>query len=177
MQTTQQQPFIYYDKVNNTGFYINNNFGDDTPNYEIKTESNLKITANNIHIKENGSIYTQDWTDLTPLTTYYSFSPFQYKVIGDQTCLYGEITCVNPDDCTDVSVTTTPIAKLPYYFSPNTPYQGFLSFNNIAKYEEPPTPYQNFEFGLLIYNSGNIYPTFLGYNQSAKVYFCFRNKL
>jgi len=172
MQTTQQQPFYYYDKINGTGFYINNNFGGKFgANYEILTESNLKITANNIHITENGRIYTQDWTDVSIDTNYYS-GTFQYKVIGDQTCINAAITCINTNGCSADNYLYA-ITHLPNQFAPNI--QQIT--HQTTTYTQLPYTYNSYTIEFIIVNDGYIYPNKLSYGQDGYIDFCFRNKL
>jgi hypothetical protein len=128
------------------------------------------------NIKLDGKIYTQDWTDLTPQSTYYAFSPLQYKVIGDQTCINGSITCLENNSaggCYE-NILNYPLTKLPSNFSTNLPYQKYVMY--IA---DPPTPpYEAGEYVLLtITNDGYIYHDGIPYNRYLNVNVCFRNKL
>jgi hypothetical protein len=165
--------------INASQYLLNGNpisFGNDNLGNHIATTT-LNMNENNII--NVGKIYTQDWTDLTPDTTYYSFyPPLQFKVIGDITCINGTIICINPNNCTPNITDPYAVAHIGDNYS-YTPKSDFVVYKTIKydtySYAQP--YYGSGDVIIIMYSGGNLYQSGLLYNEYVNIDFCFRNKL
>jgi hypothetical protein len=165
--TSDENGFASWQTINTSGDNLGNHIATTT----------LDMNENNII--NVGKIYTQDWTDLTPDTTYYSFYPsLQFKVIGDITCINGTIICINPNNCTPNITDPYAVAHIGDNYS-HTPKSDFVVYKTIKydtySYAQP--YYGSGDVIIIMYSDGNLYQSGLLYNEYVNIDFCFRNKL